>query len=99
MNWLTSHKKPLLIILGVIATALIAIGTWVFLKLQEPLPVVSSEKGSSTTSQTAQSAQVDSSTSTGIDSLQTSLKGDSSDDTSLSDALNDNQQQITVPTE
>jgi len=101
MNWFASYKKPLLITLGIIGVIVVAIGTWAILKAQEPKPSATTQSSSSQASSQAanSSVSVDNQTSSSIDSLQISLKNTSADDTALNDTLNDNSQQVTVPTE
>lgn len=101
MNWFASHKKPLLITLGILGVIVVAIATWALLKAREPKPSVTTQPTNSQTSSQAadSSGSVDNQTSSSVDSLQNSLKNTSTDDTALDDALNDTNQQVTVPTE
>jgi len=101
MSWFASHKKPLLITLGIVGVTVVAVVTWIILKMIEPKGSAAMHTDTSQVSSqpVTSPATLDSGTSTTIDSLQNSLKANSTDDTALDDALNDSNQQVTVPTE
>jgi len=94
--------------IGVAAVIVISLVTWALLKAYAPVKTTvasttqtpSTQQGTSSTTPVSTTAIVPvATTNAAVDNLQTLLQNDSSDDAATGTALNDNQQQVTVPTE
>lgn len=106
----TNNRKKYLIFggLSIFAIAMIAFVTWALLKAYAPVKTVDSTQDSSQSQNKALQTPTmpvaapivpTATTSTEVDSLQTLLQTDSANDAAVDNALNDNKQQIIVPTE
>jgi|GEM_PF-2354330 len=106
----SSNRKKYMLFggIGVAAVIVISLVTWALLKAYAPVKTTvasttqtpSTQQGTSSTTPVSTTAIVPvATTNAAVDNLQTLLQNDSSDDAATGTALNDNQQQVTVPTE